>query len=315
MRDVRMVRALFATAILLVLAGAASAQTSLRTQVVILGTGTPRPDPDRSGPSVAIVVNGKPYLVDFGPGVVRRAALAERNGVKALDPRNLTIAFCTHLHSDHTAGLSDLYLTPAVIRRKGPLQLYGPPGILDMANHIKAAYAKDYDVRMHGLERGQPLAYELQVHEVKPGVVYKDENVTVTAFAVAHGSWDYAYAYRFDTPDRSIVVSGDTAPTEAIVKACNGCDVLLHEVYSTTELARPTAGPDGVAGADPTWHEYLAKFHTSTSELAALAQKGKPKLLVLYHQLYGRTDDAGLVREVEQTYSGKIVSAKDLDVY
>lgn len=260
---------------------------------------------------MAVIVNGKPYLVDFGPGVVRRAAAVRAKGVAALDPRNLTIAFCTHLHSDHTAGLSDLYLTPAVVRRNGPLQLYGPPGIAAMANHIKAAYAKDYDVRINGLERGKPLGYEIQVHEVKPGVVYKDANVTVTAFAVAHGSWDYAYGYRFDTPDRSIVISGDTAPTGAIAKACHGCDVLLHEVYSTTELAgRPDRG-----AADPTWHEYLAKFHTSTTELASEAKDAKPKLLVLYHQLYGKTDDAGLVREVQQDYSGKVLSAKDLDVY
>ena len=288
---------------------------AVATKIVILGTGTPRPDPDRSGPAVAVVVNGKPYLVDFGPGVVRRAALAERNGIKELNPRNLTIAFCTHLHSDHTAGLADLYLTPAVIRRVGPFQLYGPPGIKDMAQHIRAAYAKDYDVRVNGLEHGEPLGYQLQVHEVKPGVVYKDGNVTVTAFAVQHGSWDYSYGYRFDTPDRSVVISGDTAPTEAVVKACNGCDVLLHEVYSMTELAGRTSRTDAVSGGDPTWHEYLAKFHTSTSELAALAAKARPKLLVVYHQLYGRTDDAGLLQEVRQTYSGKTMSAKDLDVY
>ena len=278
------------------------------TQVVILGTGTPRPDPDRSGPAVAVVVNGKAYLIDFGPGVVRRAAAAQRKGIAALAPTKITVAFCTHLHSDHTAGLSDLYLTPAVLRREGPLQLYGPPGIKDMAEHIRAAYAKDYDVRIKGLEHGRPLGYELQVHEIKPGLVYKDENVKVTAFAVKHGSWDYAYGYRFDTADRSIVISGDTAPTDAVVKVCHGCDLLLHEVYSTTEFKRQTA-------ADSTWHEYLAKFHTSTKELSEIAGKAKPKVLVLYHQLYGTTDDAGLVHEMEETYKGKVVSAKDLDVF
>ncbi|MGH3429747.1 MAG: MBL fold metallo-hydrolase [Mycobacteriales bacterium] len=277
-------------------------------QVVVLGTGTPRPDPDRSGPSVAVVVNGKAYLVDFGPGVVRRAAAAQRNGIEALDPRKITVAFCTHLHSDHTAGLSDLYLTPAVIRRVGPLQLYGPPGLADMARHIQEAYAKDYDVRIHGLEHGAPLGYEMQVHEIKPGVVYRDENVTVTAFAVHHGTWDYAYGYRFDTPGRSIVISGDTSPTDAVVKACHGCDVLLHEVYSTTELANDRPG-------DPTWPKYLAQFHTSTEELGRIASKAQPKLLVLYHQLYGKTDDQGIVSEVKKGYSGEVVSAKDLGVY
>jgi ribonuclease BN (tRNA processing enzyme) len=289
--------------------GQAPAPSPSKTQVIILGTGTPRPDPDRSGPAVAVVVNGEAYLVDFGPGLVRRAAQAQRNGIAALAPTKITVAFATHLHSDHTAGLSDLYLTPAVIRREGPLQLYGPPGIAAMAEHIRAAYAKDYEVRIHGLEHGRALGYELQVHEVKPGVVYKDANVTVTAFAVPHGSWDLALGYRFDTADRSIVISGDTAASDAIAQACHGCDVLLHEVYSTTELSSPRATENKA------WPEYLNKFHTSTEELAGIAKKAQPKLLVLYHQIYGTTNDDGLVREVAGGYTGKVVSAKDWDSY
>lgn len=306
----RLSKMLSPVALLLALGLCAGAQNEkgTHTQVVVLGTGTPLPDPDRSGPAVAVVVNGKAYLVDFGPGVVRRAVSAERKGIAALDPTKITVAFCTHLHSDHTAGLSDLYLTPAVIRRVGPLQLYGPPGIAAMAEHIRAAYAKDYDVRIHGLERGKPLGYELQVHEIKPGVVYKDENVKVTAFAVSHGSWDYAYGYRFDTADRSVVISGDTVPTEAIVKACHGCDVLLHEVYAATAPSRASAG-------DTTWPEYLRKFHTSTAELAGIAEKAKPRLLVMYHQVLAGETDEELVREVQRTYKGKVASARDLDVF
>src|SRR4051812_5327351 len=224
-----------------------------KTQVVILGTGTPRPDPDRSGSAVCVVVNDTPYLVDFGPGVVRRATSAARKGVTGCAPSKIKVAFATHLHSDHTAGLSDLFLTPAVTGRGTALEIYGPIGLSDMAAHIRAAYAKDIQVRIEGLEKGVPAAYELKVHEIKPGVVYKDANVTVTAFAVPHGNWDLALGYRFDTADRSIVISGDTAPTEAIAKACHGCDLLLHEVYSTTEPARQ---PERKA-----WPEYLHSAH------------------------------------------------------
>ena len=240
-----------------------------KTQVVILGTGTPRLDPERSGPAVCIVANGTPYLVDFGPGVVRRAAAAARKGL-ACDPTKIKIAFSTHLHSDHTAGLSDLYLSPAVVGRGVALELYGPTGLRDMADHIRAAYAKDLKVRTEALEGRNLAAYEMKVHEIKAGVVYKDANVTVTAFSVPHGSWDYAYGYRFDTADRSIVISGDTAASDEVVKACHGCDVLLHEVYSTTELTSPRAQER------KTWPEYLRKFHTSTTELAAIAEKAKP---------------------------------------
>src|ERR1051326_4116098 len=119
----------------------AQANPATHTQLVVLGTGTPIINPDRSGPSVAVVVNGSAYLVDFGPGVVRRAAAAARDKhIDALIPKNLKVVFATHLHSDHTVGLSDLYLTPAVEGRPGALELYGPPGIADMARHIPAAY-------------------------------------------------------------------------------------------------------------------------------------------------------------------------------
>jgi ribonuclease BN (tRNA processing enzyme) len=280
-----------------------------RTQVIILGTGTPRLDPERSGPAVCIVVKGTPYLVDFGPGVVRRAAAAAQKFDGACAPTRIKVAFATHLHSDHTAGLSDLFLSPAVVGRSAALELYGPPGLASMARHIREAYAKDIEVRTKGLERGNPAAYVMNVHEVKPGVVFQDTNVKVTAFAVAHGSWDYAFGYRFDTADRSVVISGDTAPTEGVVKVCHGCDVLLHEVYSVRELA----SQPNVERKD--WPGYLKSFHTSTEELAAIATKAHPKLLVLYHQLNRGGTEEGLVEEVQRGYTGKVVSARDLDVY
>src|SRR5713101_6267048 len=104
------------------------------TQVVMLGTGTPNPDPAHSGPALAIVIHGAAYLVDAGPGVVRRAAAAERAGVAALAQPNLRIVFITHLHSDHTLGLPDLIFSPWVLQRRAPLDVYGPPGIAAMTD-------------------------------------------------------------------------------------------------------------------------------------------------------------------------------------
>jgi ribonuclease BN (tRNA processing enzyme) len=279
------------------------------TQLVVLGTGTPIINPDRSGPAVAVVVNGSAYLVDFGPGVVRRAAAAARDKkITALVPSNLRVVFTTHLHSDHTAGLADLYLTPAVEGRPGPLELYGPPGIAEMARHIQAAYVKDVAIRVQGLEHGNAKAYRINAHEVHPGIVYKDSNVTVRAFAVAHGSWDFAYGYRFDTADRSIVISGDTGPTQSSARACHGCDLLLYEVYSVQWFQeRP-----------PVRQKYHSTFHTSTVELAAIAASAAPKQLVLYHQLFRPADDPDtvLIDEMRKAgYSGKLSSAHDLDIY
>jgi len=276
------------------------------TQVVVLGSGMPAADPDRFGPAVAIVSNGTAYLVDCGSGVVRRAAAAERNGIPALAAPQLNIAFITHLHSDHTIGYPDLILSPWVLGRDGPLSVYGPAGLKEMTDHILAAWKKDIDIRVHGLER-LPGPVIVQVHEIHPGVVYKDANVTVTAFLVKHGSWDEAFGYRFDAPDRSIVISGDTAPTDSVIKACNGCDVLLHEMYD-----------DSISGSSEgnTPSPYFSAFHTNPQELAAIAGKARPKLLVLYHQMGKPIVDGHMLDAVRAGgYNGAVVSAHDLDVY
>src|SRR5690349_7549898 len=125
--------------------GADSPATIMPTQIVMLGTGNPRPDPERSGPATAIVVNGTPYLIDFGPGVVRRITAAYQKGVAAFGYGgvNIKTAFLTHLHSDHTAGYPDLILTPWVMGRKAPLSVYGPKGITAMTSHVLEAWRVD----------------------------------------------------------------------------------------------------------------------------------------------------------------------------
>lgn len=276
-----------------------------KTQVVLLGTGTPNADPDRSGPSVAIVVNDTPYIIDFGPGVVRRAAAAYRKGVKGLEVKNLKRAFVTHLHSDHTVGLPDLIFTPWTLERKEPLEIYGPAGIKAMVQHVMKAYEQDIDIRTNGLEPSNKTGYKVNAHEIKPGVVYRDRNVTVKAFLVNHGSWKQAFGYRFETPDRIIVVSGDCAPSASVVENCDGCDVLIHEVYSQA----------GFATRPPEWQKYHSNFHTSTRELAEIARKAKPRLLILYHQLFWGVSEEDMLKEVRESYGGNVVSGRDLDVY
>jgi ribonuclease BN (tRNA processing enzyme) len=198
----------------------ATSQHAARTRVVLLGTGTPVPDPDRSGPATAIVVDDSAYLIDFGPGVVRRAESAALiRKIPAVEPGNLRVAFVTHLHSDHTAGYSDLILTGWTSGRTVPLEVYGPPGMRSMTEHILEAYRVDIETRTNpdGNQRRFPDGAKVNAHEVKPGVIYKDEKVTVKAFATKHAM--ESYGYRFDTPDRSIVISGDTNPVEATINA------------------------------------------------------------------------------------------------
>jgi len=288
-----------------VMASFAWSQTKPAMQVVLLGTGTPNADPERSGPSVAIVVNDTPYLVDFGPGVVRRAAAAARKGIKGLEVENLKIAFASHLHSDHTLGYPDLIFTPWVLEREAPLVVYGPAGMRTMTDHILKAYAEDIDIRLNGLEPANETGYKVVVHEIKPGVIFKDQNVIVKAFAVQHGSWQQAFGYRFETPDRIIVISGDCTPSPELIENSKGCDVLIHEVYSTA----------GFAKRPPVWQKYHSNFHTSSRQLAEIAKQVKPGLLILYHQLFWGTTDEELENEIRQFYDGKVVSGRDLQVF
>lgn len=295
-----------------------------RTRVILLGTGTPVPDPDRSGPATAIVVGESAYLVDFGPGVVRRAeaAVLER-GITAVEPGNLKVAFVTHLHSDHTAGYSDLIFTGWTSGRSTPLEVYGPTGINSMTEHILEAYRIDIETRTNpeGNQRAIADGWKVNSHEIKSGVIYKDANVTVTAFATKHAI--ESYGYRFDTLDRRIVISGDTSPTEETIKACSGCDVLIHDAQTLDLYAKM---PERL-------HSFVTKYHTTTEQLAVLANEAKPKLLVVYHTVAfrpgiappnflssiaagrSRSTEEILQEEIGSRYSGQFVIGHDLDVY
>jgi ribonuclease Z len=289
--------------------GSTISATAARTQVVLLGTGTPRPDPERSGPATAIVVGDTPYLVDAGPGVVRRAEAAYEQGIQGLAVTKLQTAFITHLHSDHTVGYPDLIFTTWVQGRNVPLRVYGPAGLETMTKHILLAWQADIDIRTKGLEHRSARGVGVDAHDVNPGVVYQDANVKVTAFPVTHGDWPQAFGYRFDTPDRTIGISGDANPSPAVIANCRKCDVLIHEAFS--EDYRP---------ADlPNWVEYRAKYHTTTTQLAEIANETEPGLLILYHRGVGpprhQISDEQYLDEIRRTYGGKVVIGQDLQAY
>ena len=273
-------------------AGQKTTSPASGTRVVLLGTGNPAPLPDRSGPATAIIVNETAYLVDFGPGVVRRADAAFLNGITALDPVRIRVAFVTHLHSDHTVGYPDLIFTPWTIGRRVPLEVYGPKGLDAMTTHIIEAYRVDIETRTNadGNQHDFPEGATVHAHEIGPGVVYKDSNVTVTAFATHHAM--ESYGYRFDTPDRSIVISGDTKPTQATIDA--------HT-------------PAWLATRPERFQRFSSKYHTTTPELAELAQRARPKLLILYH--YSSWSPQELLDDMTKRYAGRFVIGHDLDVY
>ncbi len=285
------------------------------TRVVMLGTGTPNPVPERSGPCVAVVVEDQAYIVDFGVGLVRNAEVAYQKGIESLRAHRLNRGFLTHLHSDHTIGLPDLIFTSWVLEREEPLKLFGPKGLKDMTKHLLKAYEIDIDARLNGMEKANPEGIKVEVEEIKEGLVYEDEFVKVEAFLVNHPPFE-AYGYKFTAHDKTIVISGDTTPSENLIKHSKDCDILIHEIYSS----------QGVEQRSPIWKNYHKNVHTSSLDLGKIAKEVNPKKLVLYHQLFFRVrfEDGTLisemdreremVREIEENFKGEIISSKDGDI-
>jgi ribonuclease Z len=311
MRAIRLLIGIF------ILLPALAAGQPARTQIVMLGTGTPIPDPDRSGPGVAIVVDSVAYLFDAGAGIVRRASAAGRNGVKAFAPRGASTqtsgqpsprfdrVFLTHLHSDHTLGLADVIFTPWIQGRAAPLDVYGPVGTRRLVDGILDGNAEDIAERLNAPGGPSADGWKTVVHEIDEGVVFKDSRITVRAFGVPHAGWKHAFGYRVETPDRVIVLSGDTRSDSHAADECRGCDVLIHEVYSNS----------GFATIPPVRQAYHSQAHTSATQLGDIATRAKPGLLILYHQLFFGATDETLLTEVRSRFAGRVVSARDLDVY
>jgi ribonuclease BN (tRNA processing enzyme) len=278
-------------------------QTSTRTRVVVLGSGNPGANPSRFGPAIVVLVDDTPYLFDIGVGIIRRWAAVTQMGIANVELGSLRTAFVTHLHSDHTLGYADLILTPWMLGggHAQPLVVYGPAGLQDMTDHLLAAYSEDVAVRTGegaGDLEGAP-APTVMVHEIEPGVVYRDSLVAVTAFAVPHGTWRQAFGYRIQTPDKVIVVSGDTGPTNAVAEHCAGCDLLFYE---------------GGFATDSTATDYYLRFHATAEEVARAAQLARPKLLVLYHQRPTGPVTEAAYAVLRSLYAGPFVVASDLDV-
>jgi ribonuclease BN (tRNA processing enzyme) len=264
----------------------------------LLGTGNPNADPERSGPAVAIRIGERIYVIDCGPGVIRRAAAANLK-IEALS--NLLI---THLHSDHTVGLPDFIFTPWVLGRNQPLKIYGPKGINKMVYNIQKAYQQDIEDRITGLPPINSEGYKADVKEIESGIVYMDNELQIEAFNMKHGILS-SYGYKFITSERTVAISGDTKAFSDLVSFYNGCDVLLHEVYSV----------QGFAELSTEWQEYHSNYHTSSHELAEIAREVRPKLLILYHQINWNAPQTSCLEEVCQNYAGAVVIGRDLDVY
>ena len=273
------------------------------TQVLMLGSGTPNAEADRVSSGLVVAVDGRPYLVDCGHGIVQRVVQARTKGLISWDTTDLDRLFVTHLHADHSVGIPDLLYTPWIHGRETPVDAYGPVGLDNMLAHIQLAYAEN--IREH--RSAHPCSeqgYRAQAHEAQAGHCYRDDRIEVQAQPADHGDLA-ALSYKFLTPAGTVVVSGDTKPTPGFADWARGCDLLIHEVYSARQLPdRPSA-----------WRAYHSRVHTSTRELAALANEIRPGRLLLYHQLFWGLTPPELVAEITSEYAGEVLSTSDLDVF
>ncbi|MEO8935730.1 MAG: MBL fold metallo-hydrolase [Burkholderiaceae bacterium] len=298
------------TAPLLTRAVAQTKPAARGTQLILLGTkGGPTPSALRAAPANVLLVDGRPYVIDCGNGVAIQLTKA---GVPL---GTIDHVFVTHQHSDHNADLGNLVFLAWATSLKTPVHLYGPPPMAKMMDDFAAMNAVDIAIRQS--EEGRPPFKPLiRVKEITAGgLVMEDDRVRVTSALVDHYTLKPAFAYRFDTTSsegrRSIVFSGDTTYSDALIELAKDADVLVHEVMYLPALQKMMATIDNA----PTLLDHLLKSHTTTEQLGRIAAAANVKTLVLSHFVPGgdpSITDEMWTADVRTNYSGRIVIGRDL---
>jgi len=269
-------------------------------KVTLLGTGCPPPNPRRRGPATLLAEGGARLLVDAGSGV---AAQLHQAGVRVVD---LHRVFLTHLHSDHVVDLGHLVLSRWILGQNAPFEVFGPAGTRAHVDRLLALWAWDIEVRRSHMHDREPP--RVTVHEIEEGVVYRGDGLTVTAFDVEHEPVKPAFGLRVDGPDRSVVISGDTRPSENLIRRARDVDLLIHECTDATKTSwTPGCGwPTREAKVQD-----LAGYHTGPDEVGEVAARAGARTLVLTH-LMPASDPADLAARVARAYAGRIVVGEDL---
>ena len=276
------------------------------TQIVVLGSGTPIPDAKRASASLALIYQGEAYLFDVGAGAIRNATKAQyRHDIPALYPSQICCVFLTHLHSDHTMDLVELAYTMWWRRRDG-LLAFGPDGLAGMTRGTCSIHGTRRTPKNRRQSANtQPAGLQGFCDRNIRGHRFEKDGLIIEAFDVNHGHVKPAYGYKITTPDKVIVISGDTAYSEILAQKAVGADILFHEVVSEA----------GLGGRSIFWQNYHNSAHTTSSNLAKLARSAKPAKLVLYHGLHFGAPEQKVVEEVRAIWDGEVILANDLDIF
>ncbi len=266
--------------------------------VTLLGTaGGPTGFVGRAGPSVLVEAAGERLLFDAGRGAMGR--------LRQLNIRHVSKLFLTHLHSDHVVGLTDVWLTGWVRGRPSAFEVWGPEGTTSMTDHLEQAFAFDIYARRDIDSRLPGDGVVLETTDIQEGVVFDRNGVKVTAFDVDHRPIAPALGFRIDYRGRSVAISGDTRPSDNLVKFSTGVDLLVHEVYG----ANPNDAPDPAAA------KIIQAHHTTLDEAAEIFSRTRPSLAVYYHitpRFLSSEEIAALPARTNAAYEGRVESGEEL---
>jgi ribonuclease Z len=285
-----------AALVFLTLGNAAGAAPALT--VTLLGTGNPRPQA-RGGPSILVEGDGRALVFDAGRGAAEKLFALDRLA-------KADALFLTHLHSDHTVGIPDLWLTGWIFGRSTPLRVRGPAGTAELCRNLERAYEFDVHMRRDVDERLPAEGARLVPVEIAAGSVVAEGALRVTAFLVDHGVVRPAYGYRVDLGQHSVVLSGDTRPSDELVKHAHGADVLIHEVVSP-EAERSRAA----TSFSPEQRERVIAHHTTPEQAGKIFARVEPRLAVYSHIVPSFATAADLVAPTRRTYAGPLEVGED----
>lgn len=266
-------------------------------RVVLLGTaGGPPVRVDQAGISTLVEAGGERFLFDAGRGLMQRLAQAR------VPMDGVTKLFLTHLHSDHIIDVPDLYLTPwsAPSERKVALEVWGPDGTREMMQNLEKAFAFDIHVRRDLDEKISPDGIKFKATDVQEGTVYQQHGVKITAFLVDHGPVKPSFGYRLDYGGRSVVLSGDTRPSENLIRFSKGVDLLIHEAIDADALRR-------LAPSEQLF-KAIVEHHTTPEQAAEVFNRTKPRLAVFSHS----PGTQSILEKARAGYAGRVEMGEDL---